>query len=240
MQLITRRHLLTGTGAVLAQRPIALAAQPAGAALVVGISQYDHMPTLPSAVMDATLLAASFQNLGWNVSLVVNCTKEDLLRELAVFQKTASLSSLTVVYVAAHGGMAEGQSAMFCKDAREKTDRVPETLFIHARNSSFQQKVLFLDCCRDNLFKEDIAQKRSTSRAGVFVSYATQPNAVAFDGGQTFSPYAYALHRNLKLPSLEVSQMAQIVRREVIRATQGQQIPWERSSLISPVFLNLT
>lgn len=214
-------------------------AEPFGEALVVGVSSYEHMPTLPSAIMDASLMAVSFRNLGLNVSLLVNNSRAEFLEGLAAFQIKARAAPLTVIYVAAHGGLAGGQSFMFMRDASSKSDRIPETILLQSVNGTPRQKIMFLDCCREVLVPGDAPPTAMNEyRAGVHVSYATQPGAVAFDGNETHSPFALALQETLQVPGLDVSSIAQRVRLAVIRATRGQQIPWERSSLLSPVILN--
>lgn len=239
MHLITRRSFMGTTGAAFANMAMPAMAEPAGAALVVGISSYENMPALPSAVLDASLMAVSFKKLGLTVSLLINSSKEEFLKGLAAFQVKARAAPLTVIYVAAHGGLAGGQSFMFMKDAQNKIDRIPETTLLQSVNDTPRQKIMFLDCCREVAAPGNAPPiAMSQYRAGVHVSYATQPDAVAFDGGETYSPFALALQKTLEIPGLDVTAIAQRVRLDVIQATQGQQIPWERSSLLSPVVLN--
>lgn len=241
MSLITRRGLLAGLSASATQLQGAGQARPAsvGAVLVLGVSQYDHLPDLPSAVLDAALIATTFDSLGFDVSLHINVARDAFLHHLARFQALSRDAPLVLVYVAAHGGLMGGQSYLFLKDASSMSDRIPETLLMGAVNVVPRQKILFLDCCRNSLLPGGAdALGLGEYRAGVHVSYATQPDAAAFDGGAGHSPYAAALHAALQTPGLDVNAMTQRARLDVIRATNGLQIPWDRSSLIQSVVLN--
>ena len=63
------------------------------------------------------------------------------------------------------------------------------------------------------------------------IAFATQPDNVAYDGAGRNSPFARALLGHVAAPGIDVSSMMIAVRRDVIAATGGAQIPWENSSL---------
>jgi uncharacterized caspase-like protein len=213
--------------------------QPQSNALVVGVSSYENLPDLPSAVPDASLVGASFMQLGFETNMLLNPTKDEFLHGLANFQVSAASAPLTLVYIAAHGGISQGQTHIFLRDAVALSDRIPESVLLHSVNDQPRQRIMFMDTCRDSPIHGALPNRPSQQyRAGIHVSYATQPNAPAFDGGASNSPFALALQRALMQPGLELTQLTRRVRLDVIQATQGLQIPWDRSSLLLPVVLN--
>lgn len=237
-----RRQILTGmtglaAGALLG--PARARVEQPPVALVVGVSDYDYAPALPSAVLDAALIGASFMSLGFSTSMMINVSKNDFLRGLARFRTGAQDASLAVTYIAAHGTMLSGQGHIFLSDSKRLEDRVPESVILQAMNDKPRQKILFLDTCRENPIP-GIAPSTGLDqyRAGIHVSYATQPNAPALDGEDGYSPYAKALQSALEVPGLHMPEINRQVRLSVLRETHGLQIPWERSSLVLPVILN--
>ncbi len=247
-----RRDLLAGlpllaTGSkLLAQNNIA-EPESRRVALCIGSSQYLNFPDLPSALPDATLIGHAFVRLGFQTSLVRNPTYDDFLLALAKFRIIAESASLAVVYVAAHGFMQDGQSHILASDSPisqegKRLRAIPEAVVLQAISNQPRQKILFLDTCRELPEAQDALGQTFTSaspyRAGVHVSYATQPRAPAFDGGTEHSPFAQALSAGLETPGLEISGLSRQVRLDVLRITSGVQIPWDKSSLLLPVVLN--
>ncbi len=127
------------------------------------------------------------------------------------------------------------------------------------------QLAVFLDACRDNPFESQLARsttrglkiaERARSRssgssirlgrglaeidtsAGTFIAYATQPGNVALDGDGAHSPFTEALLKYLSKNNKDIGWVLQQVRREVLEATDGEQIPWDHSSLIRPFLVN--
>jgi hypothetical protein len=63
------------------------------------------------------------------------------------------------------------------------------------------------------------------------ISFSTQPGNVAVDGTGRNSPYSEALIKQLSGPGEDISDLLIAVRREVMAATNNQQVPWEHSAL---------
>lgn len=240
-----RRSLLAGlTGLSLSS---AVSAKPSyqGAsrpvALSIGISEYQHAPDLPSAVPDASLIAATLLELDFDVSISLNPTKSMLLRDLARLRLRAKDASLVVIYIAAHGAMISGQSHVFAADLdlghpQGALETLPESIFLQAVNDQPRQKVLFLDTCRENDLNGQVRETPTHPfTAGVHVGYATQPGAPAMDGADGHSPFARALQQNILRPNLDLPEISRLTRLDVLQKTNGAQVPWDRSSLLLPV-----
>ena len=62
---------------------------------------------------------------------------------------------------------------------------------------------------------------------------------MALDGSDRNSPYAEALLRHIEAPGRDVSGVLIAVRNDVLRATDGKQVPWEHTSLTGQVYLKV-
>ena len=67
---------------------------------------------------------------------------------------------------------------------------------------------------------------------GTFIAYSTQPGNVALDGTGRNSPFASALVKHIKAPGQPLTAVMVGVRKEVLAATKGRQVPWDHSALI--------
>jgi TPR repeat protein len=96
--------------------------------------------------------------------------------------------------------------------------------------------LVFLDACRNNPFVAAAGLPaaglaRVGKLPGFFITFATQPDNVAFDGSGRNSPFATALLGRLSTPGADISSMMIAVRNDVFAETGGQQIPADESLL---------
>jgi hypothetical protein len=107
--------------------------------------------------------------------------------------------------------------------------------------SAKRLKLVILDACRENPFAPRIhGQTRSIGRgfappsrqgADTLVAYAAAIGETAADGDGEHSPFTSALLNNLTLPGKDVRLALGRVRDEVLKATDGRQIPFITGSL---------
>ena len=96
---------------------------------------------------------------------------------------------------------------------------------------------VILDSCRNNPFS---AINKTTGRGlaivdapkGSIVAYSTAPGATALDGSGDHSPFTSAMLDVGRTPGQPIEQTFKKVRLAVNKATDGQQTPWDSSSLI--------
>jgi uncharacterized caspase-like protein len=74
---------------------------------------------------------------------------------------------------------------------------------------------------------------------GTFIAYSTQPGNVASDGSGRNSPFAAALKRHLPEPARNLTNIMINVRKDVLDATQGRQVPWDHSALTEDFYFDL-
>jgi uncharacterized caspase-like protein len=74
---------------------------------------------------------------------------------------------------------------------------------------------------------------------GTFIAYSTQPGNVAVDGAGRNSPFTAALAKAVALPDRNLTSVMIEVRKEVLAATGGKQVPWDHSALTGDFYFQL-
>lgn len=209
-------------------------------ALVIGNSEYSEVPSLENPANDARDVSAAFESLDFEVYLGEDLTQEGMRTVFADFLKAAQQADVTAVYFAGHGLQAGARNYLVPTDAR-LTD--PETFMnglipldemLVALEGTPGLKLIFLDACRDNPLDaagDQDGLARVGSAADFMFVFATQPDNVAYDGLGRNSPFTEALLSRIHTPGQDISELMIGVRRDVLSATGGRQIPWENSSL---------
>ena len=229
---------------VVAPPPAAPVAQNRWA-LVIGNSAYGaDIGPLPNPVNDATDMAATLQPLGFEVTLVLNATRQQMEEALAAFRRQLRPGGVGLFYFAGHGAQVEGTNYLIPIGAN-----VEKATTAQAESMSAEQvlasmtaagtalNLLILDACRNNPFLArwpvQVPRGLAPMQAarGSLIAYATAPGAVAADGGGRNGTYTKHLLRYLTTPDLLVEQMFKRVRVAVEEETGGAQTPWEASSL---------
>lgn len=237
-----------------------LAAGAAGAAgtrdriaLVIGNAAYGVGSTLTNPTNDATDIAAALDRLGFEVTLALDATNEDMRRLLRGFSRAAETADLSLVYFAGHGIEVDkvnylipvGATLNAAADAELET--LPLDLVMQALAGAPGIKIVLVDACRDNPFAARLRDNGGTrsigtglSRVdpiggvragGILVGYAAREGTVALDGEGRNSPYAQALLEQLEEPGLEVSKLFRKVRDRVFALTFGEQEPFTYGAL---------
>lgn len=70
----------------------------------------------------------------------------------------------------------------------------------------------------------------------MMIAFSTQPGNVALDGEGRNSPFTGALLRHIGTEGLSINDVMIDVRNDVLKATDGKQVPWENSSLTGQFF----
>lgn len=234
---------------VLSPPPVAVVAGERRIALIIGNSSYRSVPELPNPVRDSSLIAHALKAIGFtDVRVETNLSRDALNRALLDFSKAAANADWAVVYYSGHGIEIGGLDYLIPVDATLQTDRdvdfetVPLALAISAVDSAKKLRMVIMDACRSNPFinkmKRTIAT-RSLGRGlaavepepGSLVVFSAKNGETALDGDGTNSPFAIALARRLTTPGLEVRRLFDLVRDDVLAATDRHQQPFAYGSL---------
>lgn len=211
-------------------------------ALVIGNGDYRDVPTLANPPNDAKDIAAELKTLGFKVTLGVDLDQTSMERAIAQFAQAAPSADVSLFYYSGHGLQVAAHNYLIPVDASLHSE---EDIYKHTVGFDEVLKaqegpgvhLVFLDACRTNPLKDAPATAHAAglarvgNAAGFLIAFATQPDNVAFDGAGRNSPFAQSLLGHLATVGQSISSMMIEVRKDVIAATGGAQIPWENSSL---------
>jgi len=225
-----------------ARPPAAYAAVNEAHALVIGNSAYAGSNRLANPVNDARAMSAKLRSLGFKVTEIPNASREQLVRGLSDFSRTAARADLTLLFYAGHGVQISGVNYMVPVDMN-LADPAQAALQAVSLNSVVEQylpgktKLVFLDACRDNPLMASVGRGITKGLApinvseGTLIAYATKDGQVAEDGaGQSNSPFTSALLEHLADPD-DIAVVLRTVRAKVMQRTNNRQQPWEYGSL---------
>jgi TPR repeat protein len=210
-------------------------------ALVVGVSQYDKVPSLANPAKDARLVQQTLQKLGFQVTVLTDPNRSQLIEGLGEFETAAQGSEAAVIYYAGHGAMIDGVNYLLPKDAISTTksaltgSAVESARLGQAMLGAKAVRLIILDACRNNPTAtrslggntRGLAREASTTSVQVVTLMAAGPGEVAQDAapGANNSPFALALTQGLTRPGITVGELPSYVQAEVERMTEGQQTP---------------
>jgi TPR repeat protein len=231
---------------------VALAARTALAetrsALVIGNGAYRNVPALTNPSNDATDIAAALKSLGFKVTLKLDLDLAAMQRAIDEFALESAGDDASLLYYAGHGFQLGGRNYLVPVGAelRQIGDIASRTVALDPVLSELGKgkgsHLVFLDACRNNPFASSgvglpaAGLARVGKLPGFFITFATQPDNVAFDGSGRNSPFATALLGRLSTPGADISSMMIAVRNDVFAETGGQQIPADESLLIKQFY----
>ena len=210
--------------------------------LVIGNTRYAEVP-LKNPVNDAKAIASVLQQLDFQVNLKLDAGKNEMLDAIRVFTSDlAKKKSVGLFYYAGHGAQLAWKNYLIPIDAAiEQLDDLQaksvelNSLIEGLRNAQNPMNVIILDACRDNPFGKVRPQQKGLSQfdapPGSLLAYATSPGNTAADGEGVNGLYTENLLRELNAPDAKIEDVFKRVRLNVRRRSQGQQIPWESTSL---------
>lgn len=230
-------------------------AQVPRVALVIGNSKYKHTPSLPNPTNDAADVAAELRKLGFAVIEKVDLDKASMDRAIRDFAEKLSGAKIGLFFYAGHGLQVGGQNYLVPIDAKLASasaidfEMVRLDLVHRAMEREASTNILMMDACRDNPLARNLARAlgtRSTqvgrglavveSGEGTLISFSTQPGNVALDGTGRNSPYAGALLKHLATPGEDLPTILINVRKDVMKATDRRQVPWEHSAMTAKFY----
>ncbi|MEZ2333389.1 caspase family protein [Mesorhizobium sp. RCC_202] len=225
-------------------------------ALVIGNSQYREIPALRNPDKDAEGVSNTFRQAGFDVFVAKDVTKLQFEEKFRNYLAAADGADLAVVYYSGHGFQIGGENFLIPVDAslKDAADMEVQAIklddLLQQLRSKSKIQMIILDACRNNPFprkdywlRDQLIVSGGTGLAQVtgsqnaLIAFATGPGAVAYDGSGDLSPFSSAFSRRALAPNQEIRSVMAAVRRDVVKATNGKQVPWESSSLLDDVVL---
>ena len=131
-------------------------------ALVIGVADYSTIPSLQNTVNDARALSAALDEIGFEVTTLINPGQARTHETLAQFAFEAETADLALIYFAGHGVEVQGQNFLIPADAEVRSNadiqKVALSLddFLGAVDKARKMRIVILDSCRDNPFGDFI------------------------------------------------------------------------------------
>jgi len=225
-------------------------------ALVIGNSEYRELPALKNPDKDADDVSNTFRLAGFDVFMAKDVTRLQFEEKFRNYLAAADGADLAVVYYSGHGFQIGGENFLVPVDAslKDAADMEVQAIklddLLEQLRSKSKIQMIILDACRNNPFPRKDYWLRDqlivsggsglaqvTGSQNALIAFATAPGAVAYDGSGNASPFSSAFSRRALTPNEEIQSVMAAVRRDVVKATNGRQVPWESSSLIDDVVL---
>ncbi len=238
---------------------VAEAAAEKRVALVIGNAAYVKSSVLANPVHDATEMAKALTEAGFEVIAGLDLDKRAFDGKVRDFARALNDADVALFYYAGHALQVSGRNYLVPIDAamdRERdldfetvgVDFILRQMEIDRENKT---NLVFLDACRDNPLARNLARSMGTRSAsvsqglaqvqtgvGTFIAYSTQPGNVALDGTGSNSPFTAALVRGVRTSGRNLTSVMVDVRKDVLAATSGRQVPWDHSSLTGDFYFH--
>lgn len=221
-------------------------------ALLIGNAEYARLPKLKNSVNDATDMADTLKNLGWDVTLLVNADLPKMEDEVIRLgsRVASSPNSVGLFYFAGHGVQSNGINYLIPSDAD-----IPGESFLKTKSLAAQSvldelqkarnnlNIIILDACRDNPFGWSRSGSRglsvvSSQPPGSIIVFATAAGSVAREGSGRNGVFTTQLLKNLKIPGLEIGEVLNRTCSAVQETTQGEQNPAIYSQYFKSFYFN--
>jgi uncharacterized caspase-like protein len=242
---------------------IADAADARRLALLIGNADYTFAP-LKNPLNDANDLGDRLASIGFETKVIANPGYRRFRSEIKSFYQEVSKDpeTISVFYYAGHAVQMNNVNFLIAVDSRisDQQSLINGSISINdllrdMALTSNHQNFIILDACRDNPFKTISAEDQSRgidmpddairdlqqglapveAPAGTIIAYATAPGGVAKDGEGRNGTYTKYLLEHLD-EQRPVEEVFKRVRKDVVKASGGKQIPWEHSSLYKTVY----
>lgn len=227
-------------------------------ALVIGNRNYPKLP-LKNSDKDAKNIREVLRSCGYEVMLVIDCTRQSFLNTVDLFLRETDPNDLVLLFYSGHGIQYKGTNYIIPIDAENKLgeERQVKSYCIDVEETltHFSEKVCYvtifiLDCCRTNIVDRrsrgyqtpTIGLHSMAAPGGTLVQYACSPGTVADDGDDESNNGLFTKHliKQLKIPNKRLDELLNVITRDVYIESNKQQLPSHVSSLMidGPIYLN--
>ena len=195
-------------------------------------------------------MAQFLNSAGFEVVEATDLTQNDMIKVVQDFSARVAAhgpNTVAMIYYAGHGVQLAGENYLVPVDAKisSPADLVNNSVRLVDVMATLEaipsrMRIVVLDACRNNPFPtiNDAGRGLAIVDApnGSIVGYSTAPGTEALDGAGGHSPYTSAFLQLAREPNLPIEQLFKRIRLEVNHSTDGQQTPWESSSLTSEFY----
>ncbi len=215
---------------------------PARKALVIGNDTYPGN-SLQNSRNDARSIYKDLTALGYASTLALDVDRQSMTAAINIFASSLSTGDTAILYYAGHGLQVNGENYLVPVDFRvsSQADVRDQGVALHNILSKMTEhgattQIIVLDACRNNPFLGSRSfgggWANVETSAGTFLAFGTAPGSTASDDeGDGHGLFTNALLHSLT-SNMDIEDLFQRVRQEVVQKSHGQQVPWTSSSLI--------
>ena len=220
-------------------------------ALVIGNGAYTNAPALKNPPNDARDMAGALSKLGFDVEHGIDLNQKQMKFMIRQFGQKLKAGGQGVFYYAGHGVQSKGRNYLIPVDAVIESEADLEDAGVDVQlmlnymdDAQNGLNIVILDACRNNPFGRSMRSAENglakvDAPTGTLIAYSTKPGSVASDGlGGRNGLYTAELLKQIRVPGVSVTEMFMSVRAEVVKQTNGKQVPWDESSLIGAFSFN--
>lgn len=224
-----------------------------GIALIMTNAEYVQQNKLPACKKDGEDVKEALEYLNFDVIFGMDLNRADMYDIISRFIDEAKSYSTVLVYYSGHGVQIDGENYFVPIDCEYRNTKSIfkdtqlvgiNTITEFMKTNPRKTNIMILDACRSSVdFAKGFVGNGLTeieAGNGTLIAFATAPNKVAradsAEGGN--SVYTKCLLPNIIRPNIKIEDMFKEVRNDVIEMTQGEQIPWENTSLNNDFYFN--
>ncbi|CAF3717566.1 unnamed protein product [Adineta steineri] len=223
--------------------------------LVIGINQYPAGRSLQYCINDAIDLANTLQNIGFQITLGLDCNRNDFLDKANIFIKTIEPDDLVLFYFAGHGKQNEDENYLLLSDynydhrGHESDYIVTNGINVHYIMNEIKKKkcrttIYLFDCCRSKIRTRGSDSKQGLSPVNApdqtLVVFACAPGKTLLDETKN-NKNGIFMQNVLKHISAPNKDIEEVMRKVADGVNQqrggGSQWPYWSSSLMDKVYL---
>jgi hypothetical protein len=219
-------------------------------ALIIGNTDYVSNYDLVNPINDAKAISAALSGHGFDVTLGLDLTRDQLIEALMGFRQAADTADVALVYYSGHGMEFDGENYLIPVDAKLDDSRdipdatVPLSAVLRQISGAARLKMVVLDACRNNPFIANMASPSGKKFVGqglvapswqgdnTLIAYAAAAGAVTPDGlAGGNSPYTASFLDALAGPPRDVGIFMRIVGAGMRQRTGSTSLPFVYSSI---------
>ena len=216
-------------------------------ALLIGNARYQTSP-LANPVNDVRGMATALRKVGFTVIKHENLNFRQMREAIRDFGEKLSKDHVGLFYYSGHGVQVDGRNYLIpvnsdIKYEDEVASSALDAEMVLAKLESAKNKlnIVVLDACRDSpLGRRTRTSTKGLSNmnaaSGTMIAFSTAPGQVALDGKGSNSPYTKYLISAIQKEGLLLEQVFKEVRGNVMKDTNGTQVPWENSSILGDFY----
>lgn len=218
-------------------------------ALVIGNNAYTSLDPLENARHDAAAIADNLAAVGFDVVTLLDSDLDRMKRAVVDFSSALDQNTVSLFYYAGHGVQYDGVNFLMPTDYKlgnpsllSVDSLALDEVVTRIASADNRLAIYILDACRNNPFADLRGAKGGLAPIdapyGSFIAFATAPGQVAYDGfsDSGHGTFTEALLNHISHPGLRLEDVFKMVRRDVVKATEEQQVPWTSSSLVGDFY----